>query len=506
MQKTEVDGVPVLWQQVPAPLSAGLVLGVGRRDETFVGGGVTHLVEHLTMRALGRTVLDCNASVGLSVTDFTVSGPADRVVEHLEGVCRSLAALATQGPDPEALRLEADVLRAEGGDCAPPLAAYLMGRRYDGVDLGLAGLDEPALLCLDADQVRQCAARWFHRSNAVLWLTGPPPAGLALPLPGGAAPHRVRPQPRPGDGPHWVGAAEDAVGVSLEVSGVAAASGLRILGDRLQDALRHQRGWTYGVVGHSEPVRGDVEHVTVFADVREEYAGQAGGLAWAALADLARSGPSEEELRHDQDGAALYLQDPRTVEHALQDAATALLLGTTVPLQDERLRQTRELRPADVRDALQQALPGALLAVPAQPEPDLPGVTELRGCDCPPVTGEVHRRRLLALRAPERTLVVGAQGVSVLGRDDEQETIRWPDVLGLVDHEDGFSVLVGRHGNELYLDPRQWRRGEEALAAIRALVPADLQVTSDPQPRDEGTRPVPAPGARPALRASRGPG
>ena len=44
MERTLVDGVPVLWAPVPGPLTAGLVLGVGRRDESVVHAGLTQAV------------------------------------------------------------------------------------------------------------------------------------------------------------------------------------------------------------------------------------------------------------------------------------------------------------------------------------------------------------------------------------------------------------------------------------------------------------------------------
>jgi hypothetical protein len=79
MQRFTVDGVPVFVASGPEPFSAGLVFGVGRRDESFVKGGLTHLVEHLVMRAIGRTSLDCNASMEIDVTEFAATGRIDRV-------------------------------------------------------------------------------------------------------------------------------------------------------------------------------------------------------------------------------------------------------------------------------------------------------------------------------------------------------------------------------------------------------------------------------------------
>jgi predicted Zn-dependent peptidase len=62
VRQTSIDGVPVFQAEGPLPLTAGLVFGVGRADETFVRGGLTHLVEHLAMSAVGRQTIDANAS------------------------------------------------------------------------------------------------------------------------------------------------------------------------------------------------------------------------------------------------------------------------------------------------------------------------------------------------------------------------------------------------------------------------------------------------------------
>src|SRR5687768_17095636 len=149
MLQTSVDGVPVFYAEGPPPLTAGLVFGVGRRDETFVQGGVTHLVEHLAMRAVGRTAIESNASVDLTSTEFLASGSPDRVAAFLRAVCRALADLPT-----DQLAVEADVLRAEGGTVAAPPVALLLGELYGTTGAGLASAQEPALLSLDPAAVR----------------------------------------------------------------------------------------------------------------------------------------------------------------------------------------------------------------------------------------------------------------------------------------------------------------------------------------------------------------
>lgn len=186
MERTLVDGVPVLWSPAPGPLTAGLVLGVGRRDEDVVRGGVTHLVEHLAMRSLGRTTLDCNATVDTAATQFTATGSPEQVAGFLRAICSALADLPTDG-----LAAEAGVLRAEAGMPAPPAVGALMTELYGAQGAGLSGFREPALHSITADHVRAWARTRFVRGNAALWLTGPPPPGVSLPLPDGPSPERT---------------------------------------------------------------------------------------------------------------------------------------------------------------------------------------------------------------------------------------------------------------------------------------------------------------------------
>ena len=89
---TEIDGVPVFWQDAPGPLTAGLMFACGTRDESFLTIGVTHLVEHLVMSTLPRVHHDRNASVDLTTTSFYATGRPDQVVAFLRGVCEGISA------------------------------------------------------------------------------------------------------------------------------------------------------------------------------------------------------------------------------------------------------------------------------------------------------------------------------------------------------------------------------------------------------------------------------
>lgn len=114
MNRTDVDGVPVLWQDAPAPLSACLVFGVGARHETFRTVGVTHLVEHLVMATLPKSHLDSNAHVDLGSTIFQATGRPEAVVEFISAVCAAIGDLPLSR-----LATEAGVLEAEGASGSP---------------------------------------------------------------------------------------------------------------------------------------------------------------------------------------------------------------------------------------------------------------------------------------------------------------------------------------------------------------------------------------------------
>ncbi len=111
LHRVEVDGVPVLWREGPPPLQASLQFRVGTADETFVTSGITHAVEHLAMRAVGRWPQEVNGEVGNLLTDFTTSGRPELVADFLAAVCRVLSDLPVDdlalelgvlGPKPEA--------------------------------------------------------------------------------------------------------------------------------------------------------------------------------------------------------------------------------------------------------------------------------------------------------------------------------------------------------------------------------------------------------------------
>jgi hypothetical protein len=471
-----VDGVPVFYAEGPAPLSAGLVFGVGRRDETFVQGGMTHLVEHLAMRAVGRTTIDVNASVDLSATEFIASGPPDRVAAFLAAVCAALADLPTDD-----LAVEAAVLRAEGGTVLAPAVALLLGELYGTRGAGLAAAREPALRAIGAEDVRNWTRRFFTRGNAALWLTGPVPEGLRLPLRDGPAPDRA-PQPRLAPAtPAWGSVPIDQrVTLGAEVAPHPALNAtLGLLRARAEEELRHRRGTAYSVEAEKIGIDASTRVAVVTTDVRPGQEAFAAQVLWRELHRLADVGPAPAELEHERAEVEMHVDDPRAHLEQARATAFAAVTGIAAATAAELRRDAAGLTVDAVRQVAGALRGAALVLVPEETELQVPGLGRLPQWSAGIVTGRVFPRRRLRGVPKEARLLVGDEGASLVLGEDRRITVRWSDAVGLVRQGPGEWQLVGSDGFTLPLSEDDWRDGAEAVALARAAVPQELQVVDD---------------------------
>lgn len=492
MLQTSVDGVPVFYAEGPAPLTAGLVFGVGRRDESYVGGGVTHLVEHLAMRAVGRTSIESNASVDLTATEFYASGSPDRVVAFLRSVCRALSDVPT-----DQLAVEADVLRAESGTVTAPAVGLLLGELYGTAGAGLASAREPALRSLDPEAVRGWAATFFRRGNAALWLSGPMPEGLELPLPNGPAPDRAAQYRRslaiPAWGPMPI---EERLVVGAELpSHPALNATISILRARLEDELRHRRGVAYSVAADNLGIDADSRVLVVTSDVRPGSEVVAAQMAWREVHRLADGGPTAAELQQERDEVEAFLEDPRSAVEEARAFAHAAVTGLTARGQDDLRSDLAALTVDSVREVAAALRATAVLLVPGGVEPHVPGLQPLPQWSPDVVTGKAFARKRLRGVPKGAQLIVGADGVSLLLGDDRRITVRWREAVGLVRQGPAEWMLVGREGFSVPLAEDDWRDGAEAVALARAAVPAELQVVDD-DAQDDGLLLLRAPAHR----------
>lgn len=474
MNSTELDGVPVLWQDAPAPFSASLVFGVGARHETFRTAEVTHLAEHLVMATLPKSHLDSNAQVDVGSTIFQATGRPETVVEFISAVCAAIGDLPLSR-----LAIEAGVLEAEGASGDHPAMCAALNDRYGHEGIGLLGSDGPGARQVTEEHVSDHLRRFFVRGNAVLVLTGPPPAGLRVLLPAGVPPAPLPVRPSRRRPPGRLTYAGPMPSLSIEVTtadGLDAAVLTRILVERMTDDLRHRQGLAYEV--DSSAVRVDETRgvVTFWADGRAGELDKVAAGMWQALRGLAEDGPTVEEIAHDRAGLEEFLADPRSTQVRLEGEAMRLLRGHQPLTPDEIRARHDSLTPAHLRDLAARSLSTALLQLPEDVDVDLADLPVLDGEDQrygdAPVSGRTHRKRALALAPPSLRAVVGDSGASLQFQGDSL-TVLWEDVVGLGTgpHD---RVLVAADGSVLELSGTYLRGANDLFATVEAHIPKAL--------------------------------
>ncbi|MBM9469059.1 insulinase family protein [Nakamurella leprariae] len=482
VHRTVIDGVPVHWCERPGRLEADLLFGVGMRDEPFVRTGITHLVEHLAMQPFTRVPYACNASVHPRLTSFEVASSPDVVVRHLEQVCRSLAAL-----DLGVLERERAVLLAEESGSNIGVFGWLPPTiRFGSQGLGLLGNVQIAPHLATAEDVEAWGRRWFHRGNAVLVLSGPPPAGLRLPLPDAPGdwvpdahatvenlPVVATPTPSVTEGP------PDSILLTVAAGWTPAfAAGWSVLVDRLLRRLRHDLGLIYELVSSIEPVAGERVLATVAAEGPEAQAQRLADEAWRVVTELRDHGVTDAELDHQRAILREERHHPEVLAAGATDQAIRELVGSALSLGRDP-SATDRLHRDDVSAALRAALPTLVVAVPSGVAvPDLPRLDQSGGAL---VDGTTYDRARLGSAMPRGSrLIAGPDGLSVrTGHDDDTwATVRYPGVVGLkleqVGPGDEMLLLMAGSGVSVVFRAKDWRGAAEVEAAIRRAVPAHL--------------------------------
>ena len=476
MQPVLVNGVPVFWLEGPGPLWAGLTFGVGRRDESFVAGGITHLVQRLVMSTVRSHGQATNAEVEVAATQFVAGGPPEQVAEFLRRCCLALTDLPLN-----ALRTEVRVLAADGCAAAQPMTALLLSEAYGCSGAGLAAYNQPGLPGISTEMVRSWTARYFTRQNAVVWAVGPK-IDLSLPLPDGEPPARAAQRIRERQLPGWCQHRMDAhVGLGAGVRRTPGAmAALTIMRDRLESDLRYRRGIATLVESDNAIVDATQRFLTTTVHARPGFEAVAATAMWNALTRLATDGPTQAELDADRRTYTDSLTRPDApMEYALT-TALAHVLGHDPISRDTLRAELDALTADDVRLGAATIRDHAILAVPEPTTPQLPGLPRLPESTSIPVHGRAFRPRLCA-RLPLRSrLIIGDDGVSMLLRGRAPLTVRYDEVTGLVHGARGYFDLASADGTTIALDANQWRAGPIALATISAAVPQHLQVPHYP--------------------------
>lgn len=183
IQRTERDGVPVLWVPDERTPRLSLVFRSGRVDESLSELGAHHLIEHLVLEALGDVPYEINGRVTPLATVFQAIGDPDDLAHFLVDLCGHLAELPTHHLDEQRR-----ILALEHAEDSGELGAsdILLAMRWGATPLGRLAHPEEGLLTLRGDDLRELARRRFVRGAALLcWSGAEPPADLRLPLPAG---------------------------------------------------------------------------------------------------------------------------------------------------------------------------------------------------------------------------------------------------------------------------------------------------------------------------------
>ncbi|MEU5944429.1 insulinase family protein [Micromonospora sp. NPDC047465] len=481
IQQLDVDGVPTLLAPTSGPMRAGLTFRVGTADETLAGSGITHLLEHLALAPLGLAGYHVNGATAPVLTTFRMQGSERDVAAFLTAVCANLTDLPTGR-----LEVEKDILRTEyssrGGAAVDDIPLWRHGAR----DFGLTSYPEWGLGAITAEDLRQWAARWFTRENAVLWIAGATvPAGLRLTLPTGVRqPVPAASSALPQTPAYFVGGSRVVVLDAVLRRRTATSVFAGVLERELFRSLRQEAGLSYQTTAAYEP-RGD-GHATLraLADALPEKQDAVLGGFVDTLAKLrvGRIEPADLDAVVAQRQDLLLSADVHTA--LLPSYAFDVLTGEPTLTVDEQRAELKSVTTDDLHEVAREVVSGALLMVPQGHRADWAGFAEAPTRSVETVSGTAYREK-------EGTgeLRVGADGVSWLGQGGPL-TVPYADCALMLAWPDGARLFVGHDGISLRLEPTMFDLPAGTIPTIDARIPADRQVAMPardpehiPQPR-----------------------
>jgi hypothetical protein len=469
IHRTEVDGIPCFWADLPEEFEARLSFRVGAYDETLATRGATHLIEHLAISDTSFVPWDYSAWVSGLFTTFSIVGTPDDVVDGLAGVAARLRELPL-GRLPVTRR----ALLTESSRTSS--ASRCLRARYGARGPGLAGYPEYGVRRFSDGHVVSWTQERFTNGNAVLVLTGPPPPGLTCVLEAGERLPPVPLEPRPGDLPRLVDARDETWAVSyLAPPSVAESAGSDLFRLRVVDALHYRLGISDGISRSAESLTPTLDHRYVRGDLAEGYDDGVVELVLGELRAFADEGPTGHELAMGRAWADRYA---RSLDHGrdwLDDLAGTELLGAE-PLLADWGEAYRALDEADVAEAMATALPTLIVESNTHIDAEDLGLGTTPGWADDPIDGTAFRLMPFLGRSGER-FVVGDDAVSWVDGDDVW-TIRVED-LAVMLKDDASRELIDVHSGEIRFEADDWSDGRRAFALIDTLIPEELTVDLD---------------------------
>lgn len=472
VNQTAIDGVPVVWADVPGPLRATLMFRVGRVDERLSWSGITHLVEHLALFHLGpRQTYEFNGGVTSNRTVFYATGEPADIVAFMAHVTASLGNLPF-----DRLETEKTVLLAEASSRPVSPADLMFSLRFGARGNGLHRYKEFGLYHLTPTWVAAWAARGFSRDNAVLWLSGPPPPNLHLTLPAGQRMPEAPAIPMKLGLPAYVKAPVGGAGVSMvgpRSTPLAMASS--IAADRLLKRLRYDKGIAYSVGGGYFPMDSQQAHLSLWTDAQAGQSATVLNDTVQSVYALSTEGPTPDELAGQAENFARTLDRDDALLAWLDRTAVRILNGEPAQHPDELRTEMLAVTQAKVRDVMAQAVRTAIYVGPTV-VPAPPGISAYVAPTAPPVQGEPHPHVQSRLWKHPPSLSVSGDGVTLAINADDRITVRYEACEAMLRYGDGGILLVGADGAYLPINPAEWAGGPLVVQQVLQRLPATLAV------------------------------
>ena len=462
VQQEEIDGVPVFWAETSAPeFHAALIFRAGRADEPMPLGGVSRLIQRLASPMTGGGT----GFVDVTRTVFHADGERSAVLAFISSVAAALSNLPLDRVDDE----RSD-LRIAVADWRPSVADRLLTSRFGAQGFGTASYRELGLEWVGREVVQGWAQDHFTRGNAALCMSGPPPADLRLALPEGPR----RPDPPLDEVPGLQFPVQHNEGEGgLAMAGVvertaAAAVALDIFNRRATAELGPERRVAHEVAPIFTALTADTAQLGFVGRAADEKTPSGRDGLMYVVEKLRDEGPASDELAAAVERATKALGGRGGELAVLDRAATAELDGREQIQPAELAERYAALAPADISAVFDEVAQSAVVIMPRTAE--IPA-----GYHAPPgplreeLPGREFKGRGL-LRKPR--LIVGSDGITHATPNDGPVSVRFRDVVALIQEGRDLSVLA-RDRSVVKVSEEF---GDDALAAVRSALPETLYV------------------------------
>ncbi len=469
VHETVVDGVQTFWTDAGQPFTATLTFRVGIGDEQLVERGITHLVEHLAMAPLREVTHPYNGSVGMDLTSMWAAGAEDDVVDFMARLTEELSDLSA-----DRLATEAGVLIAESMRFRSNSFTSMLTFRFGPFGPGVMAYPEYGLRRIAVSDLRKWAAEKFTAENAVLILTGPPPADMRLSLPSGRRHSFELPPNRRYYSPETktrIGTQQDGVAVGgFGIRSVALRMAADAVRMRADEHIRHELGRVYAVGHEYAALTGTEVFIYWGSDSEPEHASEVATAFNTVLESVLEEGPTQAELeRMVAMTEQMHVMDPLSLARGEVFRIANDVLAEHDSMEMERwIPEMRAVTPESAAEALRAIMPGAMAIASGgalmgfSPDPDAAD-EQVRGKTYRYKVGDVKRRYILGDEA-----ISSVEGNSCL-------TVRFEDVVLSEHHTDGRRVIIDRHGTFLGIGPLS-RKLREMVALLDVKLPPNIVI------------------------------